>query len=72
MVERIKETWHQYIPGWLPILVALLWLGMQYQHIIDVQSQQGLQIEAIQRYISNDHKPHGESSLPPDFQPNLR
>jgi hypothetical protein len=32
MVERIKATWYEWIPSWLPIVLALCWVGMQYQH----------------------------------------
>jgi hypothetical protein len=39
MVERAKETWYRWIPGWLPVCGAIcgaaLWIGQYTQSIND-------------------------------------
>ncbi len=60
MVERAKEFWYTWIPGWLPICLAILggtwWVaatvtGMQR----DIQSLQD-QMKDVQQYMRTEHR----------------
>jgi hypothetical protein len=59
MGDKIKEFWHDQIPGWLPIFVAIVtaafWVGQQQAHIVDRLDAVESQIKAIQDYMRNDH-----------------
>jgi hypothetical protein len=55
MVERAKEVWFKFIPPWLPVLIALLWIGMQYQKVIDREDSLEKQVMAIQEYMRTEH-----------------
>jgi len=55
MVERAKEVWYKFIPPWLPVLIALLWIGMQYQKVIDREDSLEKQVMAIQEYMRTEH-----------------
>jgi hypothetical protein len=60
MVERAKELWYQWIPGWLPVCVCILsgaiWVGRYTQGIDDRLKSLEEQVKAIQQYISSDHQ----------------
>lgn len=67
MVDKIKEFWHDQIPGWFPIIVAIIgaafWIGQQQQSISDRLAAVEKQVVAIQDYLRNDHNKRSE--LPP-------
>ena len=59
MVEKLRETWYQYIPSWLPVILAILtaawWVsgtvtGMQH----DIKSLQD-QMKDLQEYVREGH-----------------
>jgi hypothetical protein len=56
MVERIKQAWFQWIPSWLPIVMALCWIAMQYQRVEDRLGILEEQMKAVQSYISTQHE----------------
>jgi hypothetical protein len=56
MTEKAKALWYEWIPSWLPIMLALLWIAMQYQKIEDRLDQQETQIKAIQEYMRTNLK----------------
>jgi hypothetical protein len=60
LVEQIKEAWYKWIPGWLPVCLAILggtwWIastvtGMER----DIQSLQE-QMKDVQQYLRSEHK----------------
>ena len=63
MVDKIKEFWHDQVPGWLPIFVAIVgaafWIGQQQQNITDRLSNVEKQIIAIQEYLRTSHEKTG-------------
>lgn len=59
VVEKIKEAWYKWIPSWLPIVVALCWLAMQYQRTNDRLDSLEKQMQAIQEYLRNSHEKAG-------------
>jgi hypothetical protein len=72
MVEKARAFWYTWIPGWLPIVCALIYIGMQYQRnndhldasdkqIIELTQEMHVmeeQINRLQAYIQ--HRPHAE------------
>ena len=63
MVEKLKATWYEWIPGWLPVCLCILsacwWVsstvtGMQR----DIQSLQK-QVESIEDYLRHNHERTG-------------
>ena len=72
MVDKIKEFWHDQIPGWFPIFVAIIgaafWIGQQQQNITDRLSNLEKQVMAIQDYLRNEHGPKGLAVPPPISQ----
>jgi len=69
VVDKIKEFWHDQIPGWLPIFLAVLsaafWIGQKQQNIEDRLVNLEKQVMAIQNYLRSDHGPKGFVSPPP-------
>lgn len=63
MVERAKQFWYEWIPGWLPvctcIIGAAIWIGRYTQGIDDRLKALEEQMKAVQQYISHDHE-HSE------------
>jgi hypothetical protein len=74
MVEKAKNLWYEWIPGWLPIVLALLWIAMQYQKIEDRLDVQEDQIKEMQEYMRNQHQmghptpASGDAGQPPDYR----
>lgn len=66
MGDKIREFWHDQIPGWFPIMVAIIsaafWIGQQQQHISDRLDSLEVQVKAIQEYIRTSHS---RSDAPP-------
>lgn len=60
MADKIREFWYQWIPGWLPVVVAIVsaafWVGQQQQSVIDRLKSVEEQVKAIQDYLRNDHQ----------------
>jgi hypothetical protein len=72
LVERAKELWYQWIPGWLPVVLAILsatwWVsatvtGMQR----DVKSLQK-QVEDIEDYLRHQHSKNYSQNPEPDLE----
>lgn len=67
VVERAKELWYQWIPGWLPvcscIIVGAWWVGQYTQSINDRLKALEEQMKQVQQYISHDHD-HLQGDLP--------
>jgi hypothetical protein len=65
MGDKIKEFWHDQIPGWFPILVAIIgaafWIGQQQQSINDRLRTLEIQFQAMQDYIRTEHKTRAEA-----------
>jgi hypothetical protein len=63
MVDKIKEFWHDQIPGWLPIFLAIVsaafWIGSKQQSIDDRLNSVEVQIRAIQEYLRTNHEKAG-------------
>ena len=68
MVDTIKEFWHDQIPGWFPVLIAIVgaafWIGQQQQHISDRLDSVEKQIQAMQEYLRTSHA-KTDDGLPP-------
>ncbi len=65
VVEKAQELWYKWVPGWLPVFLALLWIAMQYQRIEDRLDIQDAQIKAIQEYLRSDHQKTSSSPFDP-------
>jgi len=60
MVDKIKDFWHDQIPGWFPVFLAIIgcafWIGQAQQSINDRLKNLEVQVMAIQDYLRSDHK----------------
>ncbi len=69
MVEKLKSFWHDQIPQWIPLGIAILggvfWVGQQQQSIIDRLGDVESQVKAIQDYLRHDHDKSYSNQLPP-------
>ena len=59
MVEKVKAIWYQWIPGWLPIVLALCWIAMQYQRNNDRLDALEHQMKDVQEYLRTNHDKSG-------------
>ena len=61
MVEKAKAFWHDQIPAWLPIFLAILsgafYVGQQQQSVMDRLGNLEKQVMAIQDYLRTTHAP---------------
>jgi hypothetical protein len=70
VVDKVKALWYEWIPGWLPIVLALCWMAMQYQHVNDRLDSLEKQMIDMQDYIRHEHQktraepPDSELQLP--------
>ena len=66
MGDKIKEFWHDQIPGWFPIVLAVVsaafWIGQQQQSINDRLRSLEIQMESMQSYMRNQHQ--GADAVP--------
>ena len=56
VVEKAKALWQEWVPGWLPIVLALCWVGMQYQRVNDRLDSLEKQMQDLQQYQRSEHR----------------
>lgn len=55
VVEKAKKLWYEWVPGWLPIVLALSWVAMQYQRNNDRLDTLEHQVKDMQEYLRTEH-----------------
>lgn len=66
MVEKAKEVWYKWIPGWLPVVGCLIAMAMQYQHNADRLDSLEKQMIAVQDYLKS-HSVHTHQNSTPRY-----
>ena len=67
LVEQAKELWYRWIPGWLPLFLAILWVGMQYQRMNDRLDALEKQMVALQENQRQHQEKSGYNLVPQKY-----
>jgi hypothetical protein len=65
MVEKVREQWYRWVPGWLPVVIALFGLCMYLQRLSDKVDVLESQMKDVQQYLQTHHAKNDDGEYIP-------